>query len=270
VVLSFDDPIGAAQANIIGLLNLLDALRVLGLQTRVFQSSSSEMFGRDRGVVDENSPFNPQSPYAIAKASAHAFARFYREYYNVHTNLGILFNHDSPLRDPAYVSMKVAMGLAAIREQDGEALVLGNLEPVRDWGFAGDYVQGMWACNQLDSGDIFVFSTGHCHSVRELVESVGRHLGFELEWHGSGLETCGIDRKRGRCLVQVSEKLYRRYDGGHTVGNSAKANRMLDWTPRTSFDELTRMLVEEALSRLSLSSRRDQRERIGVPGNDGK
>lgn len=252
VVLSFDKPVEVAEANIITALNVLDAIRTLDLDTRVFQASSSEMFGvTEGGLVDETSPFNPQSPYAIAKACAHRFAHFYRECYKVHTNLGIMFNHESPLRDPGYLSMKVAIGLAAIREGDAEPLVLGNLDPCRDWGFAREYVEGMWSCNQRDSGEVFVFSTGRGHSVRDLVESMCRHLGFELEWQGAGPGTRGFDRKSGRCLVRVSKELYRPYDCGRPIGNSAKARRMLGWTPRVSFDELTRILVNEALSRLA-------------------
>ncbi len=252
VALSFNEPVAVAEANIIAFLNVLDAVRTIGLDTRVFQPSSSEMFGlTEGGVVDESSPFNPQSPYAIAKASAHSFARFYRDCYKVHTNLGILFNHESPLRDPGYLSMKVAIGLAAILKRDAEPLVLGNLDSVRDWGFARDYVEGMWACNQLDSGEDFVFSTGRSHSVRDFVESMCRQLGFEPEWRGAGLETQGFDRNSGRCLVRVSKEFYRPYDGGRPIGNSEKAHRMLGWTPRVSFDELTRMLLDEAMIRLA-------------------
>lgn len=250
VLLSFDQPVETAQANIVTVLNVLEAVRTLGLDTRVFQASSSEMFGRTHSaVVDENSPFNPESPYAIAKASAHSFTRFYRDCYKVCTNLGILFNHESPLRDPAYLSMKVAMGLTAIRKTGAGPLIVGNLDIARDWGFAGDYVEGMWACNQLDSGDAFIFATGQSNTVRDLVESVCRHLAFDLEWEGSGVKSRGFDRKSGRCLVEVSEEFYRPYDGGRPLGNYAKAKRMLGWAPRVSFDQLTRILVEEACIR---------------------
>jgi GDPmannose 4,6-dehydratase len=250
VLLSFNQPVSAAQSNIVTVLNVLDAVRTLGLDTRVFQASSSEMYGlTGGGIVDEESPFNPQSPYAIAKACAHRFARFYRECYNVHTNLGILFNHESPLRDPAYLSMKVAVGVAALRDPSAVPLVLGNLDIARDWGFARDYVEGMWACNQVDSGEAFVFSTGRGNTIRELVEAACRQIGFALEWHGEGLDTRGLDTKTGRCLVKVSKEFYRPYDGGRPIGNSAKAKRMLGWTPRVSFDELTGILMDEALNR---------------------
>lgn len=250
VLLSFSQPVAAAQSNIVTVLNVLDAVRTLGFDTRVFQASSSEMYGlTDGGLVDENSPFNPQSPYAIAKTCAHRFARFYRECYNVHTNVGILFNHESPLRDPAYLSMKVAIGAAALRDASADPLVLGNLDIARDWGFARDYVEGMWACNQLDSGEAFVFSTGRGNTVRELVEAACRHVGFTLEWKGEGLNAQGFDSKSGRCLVKVSEEFYRPYDGGRPIGNSAKAKRMLGWKPRVSFNELTGILVDEALNR---------------------
>ncbi len=251
VVLSFQQPVAAAQANITALLHLLEAVRSLSLQTRIFQASSSEVFGNTDGTVDETSPFSPQSPYAIAKASAHRFGRFYREGYGVHTNIGILFNHESPLRDPSYFSMKVATGLAAIREQNAGPIIVGNLDIVRDWGFAGDYVEGMWACNQLDNGEDFVFASGQSHSARNLVESACRHLGFDVEWQGAGLENRGIDRQSGRVLVAVSKEFYRPFDAGRPIGNSAKAQRMLGWKPRVSFNELIGILVQEARGRLA-------------------
>jgi GDPmannose 4,6-dehydratase len=252
---SFEQPIYAGEVTGLAVARMLEALRNGGGRARFYQASTSELFGNARvSPQDEETPFHPRSPYAIAKLYAHHITVNYREAYGLHTSCGILFNHESPLRPPQFITRKVTLAFARMALGRQEMLEVGNLEAARDWGFAGDYVEGMWRMVQQDAGADYVLATGVAHTVRQLIETAGASVDLHIGWRGEGAATEGFERKSGRLLVRVNPAFYRPADITLTVGNAAKAAAILGWRPNVKFDELIAMMVEADLARLRSGS----------------
>lgn len=248
VRVSFDMPVYTGDIDALGTTRLLEAIRESHVATKFYQASSSEMFGKVRETPQsETTPFYPRSPYGIAKVYAYWITVNYRESYNLFACNGILFNHESPRRGETFVTRKITRGLARIKLGLDEKVYLGNLNAERDWGYAKDYVQAMWLILQQDLPDDFVIATGEKHSVREFVVKAGRHLGFEIEWSGKGLKERGIDSKSGATLIEIDERYFRPAEVDQLVGNPSKAQRVLQWQPTTSFDELIELMVKADL-----------------------
>jgi GDPmannose 4,6-dehydratase len=250
VMVSFETPEYTANADALGTLRLLEAIRILGLKetARFYQASTSELYGGIGPVPqDENTPFRPRSPYGAAKLYSYWIAVNYREAYGLFASNGILFNHESPLRGETFVTRKITRAAARIRLGLQERLYLGNMDARRDWGFAGDYVQAMWLMLQHDRPDDFVIATGESHSVREFIEAAFREAEIEIEWSGSGVEEKGRDSATGRTIVEVDPRYFRPTEVDHLRGDSGKARRELGWKPRVGFKELVRMMVENDL-----------------------
>jgi GDPmannose 4,6-dehydratase len=245
VAISFEQPLYTAEIDALGPLRLLEALRGLGGRTRFYQASTSEMFGKVQAVPqDERTPFYPRSPYGFAKLYAHWATVNYRESYGMHATSGILFNHESPLRGIEFVTRKITYELAEVKHGRREVVRLGNLEARRDWGFAGDYVEGIWRMVQEDVADDYVLATGTAHSVRAFVECAAVPLGFDIVWQGEGAGASGTDRQSGRRIVEVDPAFFRPAEVDLLIGSSAKARDRLGWIPRTGFAELVAMMAE--------------------------
>jgi GDPmannose 4,6-dehydratase len=242
---SFEHPVSTGEVNAIGVTAILDAARRLDPKIRFYQASTSELFGQVlESPQTERTPFNPRSPYAAAKAYAHWMTVNYRQGYGMHTVCGILFNHESPLRAQGFVTRKITLSLARIRHGQLGVLELGNLDARRDWGFAGDYVEGMWRMLQHAPAADYVLATGETRSVREFVAEAGRHHGFDLAWQGTGVEEHGIDRSTGRVIVKVNPQFFRPTEVDVVCGDAAKAARELGWKASTSFPEIVRLMAE--------------------------
>ena len=245
VGLSFEQPLYTSDADAIGPLRLLESIRKTVPSARFYQASTSEMFGKAQAVPqDETTPFYPRSPYGIAKLFAHWATVNYRESYGIAASSGILFNHESPLRGRDFVTRKITWSLAQIRYGELDALELGNLDATRDWGFAGDYVVGMWQMLQHDEAQDFVLATGEAHTVREFVAAAASCLEFDLEWSGCRQEERGIDRRSGRTIVRVNPAFYRPAEVELLIGNPAKARRLLGWERQIGFEELVGSMAE--------------------------
>jgi GDPmannose 4,6-dehydratase len=246
VAASFERPLETAKVDAIGPLRLLEALRRTMPSARFFQASSCDMYGAAAigGPLDESAPFRPKSPYGIAKLFAHWTTVAYRERYGIAAASGILFNHESPLRGPEFVTRKITQTLACIRHGAAEVLEVGNLDAARDWGFAGDYVEAMWLMLQHAPAEDFVLATGKAHTVREFVDAAAGRLGFALEWSGSGLGERAIDRRSGNTIVCVNPGFYRPVEAATLIGNPARAAAVLGWRPRTDFTELVGMMAD--------------------------
>jgi GDPmannose 4,6-dehydratase len=242
---SFEQPIYTSDVDAIGPLRILESIRQAVPTARFYQASTSEMFGKAQAIPqDETTPFYPRSPYGIAKLFAHWATVNYRESYGIGASSGILFNHESPLRGREFVTRKITRSLAAIRRGELDLLELGNLDAHRDWGFAGDYVEGMWLMVQQVPAQDFILATGETHSVRSFVEIAASRLDFDIEWSGSGPNESGVDRRTGNTIVQVNPAFYRPAEVDYLVGNPKKAQEVLGWRRRVSFDELVTMMVE--------------------------
>jgi GDPmannose 4,6-dehydratase len=242
---SFDKPVHTGQVNAIGVTAILEAIRALGAGIRFYQASTSELFGKALETPQtERTPFYPRSPYAAAKAYAQWITVNYRESYGMHAVCGILFNHESPLRAQGFVTRKITLGLAQIRHQQLEVLELGNLDARRDWGFAGDYVDGMWRMLQHEPATDYVLATGETRSIRDFVTEAGRHLGFDIAWQGAGMDEQGVDRATGRVVVKINPQLFRRAEVDVVCGDASKAGRELGWKPLTPFSEIVRLMAE--------------------------
>jgi GDPmannose 4,6-dehydratase len=252
VLVSFETPEYTANADALGTLRLLEAIRILKLQdrTRFYQASTSELFGDAPPPQSEASPFRPRSPYAAAKLYAHWTTRIYREAYGLHASNGILFNHESPLRGETFVSRKITRAVAAIALGRAERLWVGNLEARRDWGHARDYVEGMWLMLQQDRPDDYVLATGEAHSVRELVERAFLEVGRPILWQGQGAEERGLDARSGRVVVEVDPRYFRPLEVPHLVGDASKARQRLGWRHRIGFAELVAEMVAADLQAL--------------------
>jgi GDPmannose 4,6-dehydratase len=251
VQVSFETPEYTGNSDGLGTLRLLEALRILGMMDRVrfYQASTSEMYGKVQAIPQsETTPFYPRSPYACAKLYAHWITVNYREAYNIHASSGILFNHESPIRGETFVTRKITMAAAKIREGQQDKLFLGNLDAERDWGFAGDYVEGMWRMVQHDTPDDYVLATGEKHTVREFCQAAFSRLGIELEFKGDGVNEVGIDSASGKEVIAVDERYFRPTEVDLLLGDSTKARTVLGWKPRVGFTELVEMMVDADLA----------------------
>lgn len=248
VKVSFDVPEYTADADAIGTLRLLEAIRILGREkdTRVYQASTSELFGKVEEVPQcETTPFHPRSPYACAKLYGYWITRNYRESYGMYASNGILFNHESERRGENFVTRKITLAAARIAAGTQDKLYLGNLNARRDWGYARDYVECMWLILQQEKPDDYVIATGEYHSVREFTDLAFREVGINLRWEGTGLDEKGIDTATGRVLVEVDPRFFRPADVEELLGNPEKARTELGWNPRaTSFEKLVKIMVE--------------------------
>jgi GDPmannose 4,6-dehydratase len=247
---SLAEPAVAAQVTGIGVLNLLEAIRLVDPSVKFFQASSAEMFGRASGApLTEDSAFNPRTPYAVAKLFAHWLTITYRDNYGIFGCCGILFNHESPLRGRVFVTRKISEAFARIRLGQQEVLELGNIDALRDWGFAAEYVEAMWLMLQAESADNYVLATNRVTSVREFVTQCALAAGYDLQWRGAAAEETATDRQTGRTLVRISPQYYRATEIESRMGNPAKAASKLGWIPRTTIRELCKMMVEADLRR---------------------
>lgn len=248
VKVSFEVPEYTADADAVGTLRMLEAIRMAGLEKtcKFYQASTSELFGKVQEIPQsETTPFYPYSPYAAAKQYAFWIVRNYREAYGIFASNGILFNHESERRGETFVTRKITLAAANISAGKQDKLYLGNLDSLRDWGYAKDYVECMWLILQHDKPDDFVIATGEQHSVREFCTLSFHYAGIELEWRGNGVDEKGIDKKTGRILVEVSPEFFRPTDVATLLGNPAKAKAALGWNPtKTPFEELVRLMTE--------------------------
>lgn len=248
VKVSFDVPEYTADVDATGTLRLLEAIRILGLekQCRVYQASTSELFGKVRQVPqNEDTPFYPRSPYAVAKMYSFWIMKNYRESYGMYTANGILFNHESPRRGENFVTRKITLAAARIAHKRQDKLYLGNLDALRDWGYAADYVECMWLILQQPQPDDFVIATGEYHTVRDFTTRAFARAGINLRWEGSGLDEKGIDTDTGRTLVEVDPRFFRPAEVEQLLGDPSKARTTLSWNPRkTSFQALVDMMVD--------------------------
>ena len=248
VKVSFDVPEYTAEADATGTLRLLEAVRILGLErkTRIYQASTSELFGLVQETPQrETTPFYPRSPYGVAKLYGYWITKNYRESYGMFAVNGILFNHESERRGETFVTRKITLAAARIAAGQQDKLYLGNLDALRDWGYARDYVECMWLMLQHDQPEDFVIATGEQHSVREFTERAFAHVGIELRWQGEGIGEQGIDQATGRVLVEVDPKYFRPAEVETLLGDPTKAKTLLGWNPqKTSFEELVRLMVE--------------------------
>ncbi|MFC5752070.1 GDP-mannose 4,6-dehydratase [Actinomadura rugatobispora] len=250
VRVSFDQPVTTAQITGVGALNLLEAVRTVRPEARFYQASSSEMFGMAQQVPqNESTSFYPRSPYGIAKLFAHWMTVNYREAYGLFGVSGILFNHESPLRGREFVTRKITDGVARIKLGKLETLELGNLDAQRDWGFAREYVEGMWRMLNADTPDTFVLATNRTVSVRDFVTLSFRAAGIELRWRGGGLDERGVDAETGRELVRVNPQYYRAAEVDLLFGDASKARKVLGWQAETTVDELAAMMVDADIER---------------------
>jgi GDPmannose 4,6-dehydratase len=250
VGVSFDQPNTTAQITGVGALNLLEAIRTVNPKIRFYQASTSEMFGKVHAVPqDENTIFHPRSPYGVAKLYAHWITVNYRESYDIFGCSGILFNHESPLRGVEFVTRKITDSVAKIKLGKAEVLELGNLDARRDWGYAKEYVEGMWMMLQADEPDTYVLATNRTVPVRDFVNLAFAAVGITIEWKGREQDEVGVCTSTGRTLVRVNPRFYRPAEVDLLIGNPEKATKKLGWKPKTSMEELCTMMVEADLRR---------------------
>lgn len=251
VGVSFDQPITTAEITGIGAVNLLEAIRIVNPKIRFYQASTSEMFGEVQQIPQtEATPFYPRSPYGAAKLYAHWMTVNYRESYGIFGTSGILFNHESPLRGKEFVTRKITDAAARISLGKQDSLELGNLAAKRDWGYAKEYVEGMWRMLQVDQPDTFVLATNRTETVRDFVSLAFKAVDIQLDWQGSEENERGIDSKTGKTLVQVNPRFYRPAEVDLLIGNPEKATKVLGWKPQTPLEELCRLMVEADLQRV--------------------
>ena len=259
VAVSFDTPEYTGQADALGALRIVDSIRALGLtgKTKFYQASTSEMFGKVQEIPQsEKTPFYPRSPYGAAKLYAHWISVNYREAYGIFACSGILFNHESPRRGENFVTRKVTLSLANIIKGKQEKVYLGNLNAKRDWGYAKDFVEGMWLMLQQDTPDDYVLATETQHSVREFVEASFGMCGIRIKWEGEGASERGVDAQTGKPLVEIDPSYMRPAEVETLLGDASKAHKKLGWKPSTTFDELVRMMVKSDLERAGLDPAR--------------
>lgn len=254
VQVSFEVPEYTADADATGTLRILEAVRLLGLEKkcRIYQASTSELFGKVQEIPQrETTPFYPYSPYAVAKQYAYWIVKNYREAYGMFAVNGILFNHESERRGETFVTRKITLAAAKIAKGLQDKLYLGNMDALRDWGYAKDYVECMWLMLQHDRPEDFVIATGEQYSVREFCELAFKYVGIELMWEGTGIEEKGVDKKTRKVVVEVSPEYFRPTDVVTLLGDPTKARRELGWNPRkTSFEELVKIMIEHDLNNL--------------------
>lgn len=242
---SFGNPEETFEINGLGTLRILEAIRVSGLEkSRYFQAASSELFGHAKeSPQTEKTPFSPNSPYGIAKLYSYWITVNYRESYNIFGCNAILFNHESPLRGENFVTRKITLGACRIKLGLQDVLFLGNMDVKRDWGYAKDYVEAMWLMLQQDKPDDYVIASGESHSVREFVELAFKELDIDIQWKGNGINEIGIDKKTGKTVVKIDPKYYRPVDNDFAAGNAFKAEKALNWKPKTKFHDLVKLMV---------------------------
>lgn len=254
VGVSFDQPITTAQITGLGPLNLLEAIRMVNPNVRYYQASTSEMFGKVQAIPQtETTPFYPRSPYGVAKLYAHWMTINYRESYDIFGCSGILFNHESPLRGLEFVTRKITHQAALIKAGLADCIELGNLDAKRDWGFAGDYVEGMWRMLQTDHPDTYVLATNKTTTVRDFVKMCFNELEIDLEFKGTGVNEIGINPVTGKTLVKVNPKFYRPAEVDLLIGDPSKAERELGWKPSVQLEQLCSMMVKADVDRIALN-----------------
>jgi GDPmannose 4,6-dehydratase len=250
VGVSFEQPVTTAEITGIGCTNLLEAIRIVNPKARFYQASTSEMFGKVQAIPQiESTPFYPRSPYGVAKLYAHWMTVNYRESYDIFGSSGILFNHESPLRGREFVTRKITDSMAKIKLGKLDVLELGNLDAKRDWGYAKEYVEGMWRMLQADHPDTYVLATNRTETVRDFVSMAGKAAGFDLEFRGSGEAESAVDTATGRTLVRVNPRFYRPAEVELLIGSAEKAERELGWKPTTTLEQLCDMMVAADLRR---------------------
>ncbi len=252
VKVSFETPEYTANADALGTLRILEALRILGMEreTRFYQASTSEIYGMAQEVPqNEDTPFYPRSPYGVAKLYGYWITKNYREAYDIFACNGILFNHESPIRGETFVTRKITRAAAMIKLGLQDKLYIGNLDAKRDWGHAQDYVKGMWMMMQQDTSDDYVLATGQTHSVREFVEMTFRKVELDLEWKGEGENEVGVDKATGRTLVEIDPDYFRPAEVDLLQGDASKARKELGWEPEKGLEELVREMVESDLEK---------------------
>jgi len=262
VMVSFETAEYTANADALGTLRLLEAIRILGLEktTRFYQASTSELYGKVQEVPQrETTPFYPRSPYAAAKLYAHWITVNYREAYGMHASCGILFNHEGPTRGETFVTRKITRAVAAIANGAQDKLYLGNLDAKRDWGHARDFVEGMWLMLQQPEPDDYVLATGETRQVREFVESAFARIDRKIIWKGSGVDEKGIDEKTGHTLVEIDPRYFRPTEVDLLIGDPSKARAKLGWKPKRTFDELVNDMVVSDLASFKLEAHRVNR-----------
>ncbi len=246
VQVSFELPEYTANCDALGTLRLLEAVRILGMEkkTRIYQASTSEMFGNVQEVPQkETTPFYPRSPYGAAKVYAYWITVNYREAYGMHASNGILFNHESPVRGETFVTRKITRALCRIKEGMQDSLFIGNLESMRDWGHARDFVEAMWLILQQDEPDDYVIATGKQYSVRQFIEAASSELEMDIEWQGDGIDEVGIDRSTGQQVIAIDSRYFRPTEVETLLGDSSKAKKLLGWEATTPFSDLVKEMV---------------------------
>jgi GDPmannose 4,6-dehydratase len=261
VQVSFETPEYTANSDGLGTLRLLEAIRILGREktTRFYQASTSELFGDAPAPQNEQTPFQPRSPYAAAKLYSYWIVRNYREAYDMHASNGILFNHEGPTRGETFVTRKITRAVAAIQHGIQDRIYLGNLDACRDWGHARDYVEGMWRIVQHEEPDDFVLCTEETHSVREFVELAFAHIGRAIEWQGEGVDQKGVDADNGDVLVEIDPRYFRPTEVEYLLGDASKAREKLGWTHTTRFTDLVLEMVEYDLELIKQEANRQNR-----------
>lgn len=245
VQVSFNIPEYTSDVTGLGTLRLLDAIRETGINTKFYQASSSEMFGKAIELpLKETSMFHPRSPYGCAKVYAYWITKNYRESYGIFASNGILFNHESPRRGETFVTRKITQGLSRIKLGKQDKLFLGNLDAKRDWGYAKDYVEGMWRMLQHKTPDDFILATNETHSIREFAEESAKHLGYEIEWKGKGLKEKGFDKKTKKVLIEIDPVYFRPAEVDVLLGDYSKAKKSLGWKPTTTFKKLAELMTK--------------------------
>ncbi|MCC2630518.1 MAG: GDP-mannose 4,6-dehydratase [Candidatus Paceibacter sp.] len=255
VRVSFDIPFYTAQSDAIGVLNLLEAVKNIKPDCKIYQASTSELFSGDPAEAPQNekTPFKPKSPYGVAKLYGYEIARIYRESYGMFVVNGILFNHESPRRGENFVTRKITIALCEIKAGTREKLSLGNLSAKRDWGYAPEYVEAAWMMLQQKKPEDYVIATGETHSVKEFIEEACKVLEIPLVWKGKGVHEKGIDKKTGKIIVDIDPGYFRPNEVNHLRGNAAKARKQLGWKPKTTFKQLVKIMVEADMARLKNS-----------------
>jgi len=251
VQLSFEQPVLTTEINAVGVTRMLEAIRKVCPKARFYQASTAELFGSTGGAQrNETTAFHPRSPYGVSKLYAHWITVNYRQVYGLYATCGILFNHESPLRGEEFVTRKIAAAAVRIAEGIQEKVTVGNMDSRRDWGYAKEYVEGMWLMLQQPKADDYILATGKTHTVREFIETAFAAAGLKLKWKGKGLNEKGLDVGTGKTLVEVSKEFYRLAEVDLLVGDASKAKRKLGWTPKTKFKDLVALMVDAEFKRL--------------------
>jgi len=245
VQVSFEVPEYTAEVDGIGVLRFLDAIKETGIKTKFYQASTSELYGKVQETPQsETTPFYPRSPYAVAKLYAYWIVKNYREAYNLFACNGILFNHESPRRGETFVTRKITRAVVKIKEGLQDKLYLGNIDSKRDWGYAKEYIEGMWLMLQQDKADDYVLATNETHTVREFVQLAFKYVGIDIEWRGEGVEEEGFDKQTNKCLIKIDPKYFRPTEVELLIGDYTKAKEKLNWKPKIKFEELVKLMIE--------------------------